>query len=155
MEKEERNNPIVNYKRDGRAPIPNKESTSRAMSANKGKSTKPEIAFRKLLFEKGYRGYRVNYQKLPGTPDIVYLKHRIAIFINGCYWHRCPYCNLASPKTHEEFWKDKFLKNIERDRKNYDVLISMGWKVMIIWECEIKNDIINCLDRVILLRNED
>ena len=82
------------YIRDKRSPKPLSESTSKVMSANKAKNTKPEIALRKALWSEGYKGYRLNWKNVPGRPDIAYPGKKIAIFVNGCYWHRCPKCDL-------------------------------------------------------------
>lgn len=129
------------YLRDGRAPIPVNESTSRVMSANKGKNTKPEISLRKALWHHDLKGYRVNYKKLPGSPDIVFTKHQLAIFVNGCYWHRCPLCDLPLPKSNQEFWKEKFKKNKKRDFKKISELEEIGYKVLVIWECRVKSEL--------------
>lgn len=126
------------YQRDGRSPIPQKEITSRVMSANKAKNTAPEIIFRKMLAGEGIKGYRLNWKKAPGKPDIAFPKRKIAIFINGCFWHRCPYCKLSFPKTHTNFWKQKFAKNKIRDKQKVATLRKDGWKVLTIWECQIK-----------------
>jgi DNA mismatch endonuclease (patch repair protein) len=88
----------------------------------------------------GYRGYRLNWKKAPGRPDIAYPARRIAIFVNGCFWHRCPKCNLGNPKGNSEYWKQKFERNVERDRRNTCELLDMDWCVFVIWECELKKD---------------
>jgi len=137
------------YIRDGRAPLPLRESTSRVMSANKGKNTKPEIIFRKYLWKLGLRGYRIHPKNILGKPDIVFPKYKLVIFINGCFWHRCPICNLPLPKTNTDFWAEKFQKNRERDNKINLELAQMGWKVIVIWECEIKRSINDCYLKVI------
>lgn len=111
------------------------------MKSNKGRDTGPELCLRKGLRDNGYPGYRVNWKKAPGHPDIAYPGRKVAIFVNGCFWHRCPVCNLPLPKTHTDFWKRKFDANIERDRRKIDELESMGWTVITIWECQIKKDI--------------
>ena len=107
------------YSRDKRSPTPSSESTSKVMSANKAKDTKPEIKLRKILWKEGIRGYRLNWKKAPGRPDIAFPGRKIAIFINGCYWHRCPKCDLPLPKSNVQFWKDKFDNNIARDKKDF------------------------------------
>ena len=132
------------YSRDKRSPKPLSESTSKVMSANKAKNTKPEILLRKALWEKGIRGYRLNWKKAPGRPDIAFPGKKIAIFINGCYWHRCPKCDLPLPKSNVQFWKDKFDKNIARDKKKNKELLDLGWNVLVFWECDIKTDIFDC-----------
>ena len=123
----------------GRNPEPTNIVTSKVMKANKGKDTKPEQTVRKLLREMGYPGYRLNWKKVPGRPDIAYPGRKIAIFVNGCFWHRCPYCNLPLPKSHTEFWKDKFERNVERDGKKTRALEALGWTVITIWECELRD----------------
>ncbi len=136
------------YTRDGRAPIPEKEITSRVMSLIRAKHTKPELRLRKALYHSGLSGYRLHWNKIPGSPDISYPGAKIAIFVNGCFWHRCPYCNPPIPKTHVEFWKEKFRNNIERDRRKVRELEELGWNVLVFWECRIKNDLQECIDVV-------
>jgi DNA mismatch endonuclease, patch repair protein len=136
------------YIRDGRAPIPQSEATSRVMSSNKGKNTKLEKKFREALLRADMRGYRLNLARLPGRPDICFTKKKVAIFINGCFWHRCPHCNLPLPNDNTEFWENKFNSNVERDKKKKEQLLQMGWKVIVIWECQIKNDLDSSLNQV-------
>lgn len=136
------------YIRDGRAPIPKKEVTSKVMSSIRAKNTKPELILRKSLVDSGLSGYRLHWKKAAGKPDISYPGIKLAIFVHGCFWHRCPYCNPPFPKSHKRFWKQKFKKNIERDiRKKHD-LENNGWKVVIIWECQIKNNLRNCVSAI-------
>ena len=124
------------------------EQRSRNMSAIKSKNTKPEIAVRKLLHSMGYR-FRLHRKDLPGSPDIVLPKYKTVIFVHGCFWHRHENCKYAStPKTRKEFWNKKFNDNILRDKKNLEILSSLGWKIIIIWECETKN-IENLRDKII------
>ena len=137
------------YIRDKRSPKPLSEATSKVMSANRAKDTKPEILFRKVLWANGIRGYRLNWRKAPGRPDIAFPGKKIAIFINGCYWHRCPYCKLPLPKTNTKFWKEKFDRNIARDKKKNKQLLDLGWNVLVFWECDIKSKINNCLNNII------
>ena len=109
------------------------------MAAIKGKDTKPEMIVRKYLFSRGLR-FRVQVRKLPGTPDIVLPKYRTAIFVNGCFWHGhegCKYFRL--PKSNVEFWKEKIERNIERDKESMQALFDLGWKVIRVWECELRN----------------
>src|SRR5688572_12008011 len=105
------------YIRDKRSPKPKSETVSRVMSANKAKNSKPEVHLRKALWNQGAKGYRLHYKKVPGRPDICYVSKKVAIFVNGCFWHRCPHCNYQLPKTNTEFWKEKFGKNVNRDLK--------------------------------------
>ena len=112
---------------------------SRNMSAIKSKNTKPEIAVRKLLHSMGYR-FRLHRKDLPGSPDIVLPKYKTVIFVHGCFWHRHENCKYASiPKTRKEFWENKFRANVKRDLEIQEKIKIMGWKYVVIWECEIKN----------------
>lgn len=121
------------------ADVMTSEQRSRCMAAVKGKDTKPEMIVRKYLFSQGLR-FRVQVRKLPGTPDIVLPKYKTAIFVNGCFWHGhegCKYFRL--PKSNVEFWKEKIERNIERDRESMQALLDLGWKVIRVWECELRN----------------
>lgn len=126
------------YLRDGRSPIPEKENTSKVMSANRAKNTNPELSLRHALWKEGIRGYRLNWTKAPGRPDIVFLGKKIAVFVHGCFWHRCPHCHPSFPKSHKEFWENKFSENITRDLLKVQELRQAGWRVLTIWECEVK-----------------
>ena len=106
------------------------------MSQIKGKNTKPELTVRKYLYHRGFR-YRLHNKNLIGKPDISIKKYKIAIFINGCYWHRHGCKMTTTPKTNTDFWKNKFKENVKRDKKNYKTLKELGWHVIIIWECEV------------------
>ena len=136
------------YIRDKRSPVPFNENVSRVMSSNKAKNTKPELRLRKALYADGIRGYRLNWKKVPGRPDIAFPGRKISIFINGCYWHRCPHCELPLPKTNTEFWKEKFDKNIKRDKKKEKELLDLGWTVLVFWECKIKTNIKDCINKI-------
>lgn len=108
------------------------------MSCIKGKNTKPEEIVRKYLFSQGFR-YRKNDKRLPGTPDIVLPKYKTVIFVNGCFWHGHQGCRyFVVPKTNTEFWMNKIDTNRIRDQKKISELEAMGWKVIVIWECELK-----------------
>lgn len=111
------------------------------MRANKAKNTKLEIELRKALWALGARGYRNNPNNIPGRPDIVFIRKKIAIFVNGCFWHSCKKCKLQPPKTHTKFWQQKFERNRNRDIEKKRQLNSMGWKTIIVWEHEIKKDV--------------
>ena len=133
------------YIRDGRAPIPEREVTSKVMSSIRGKDTTPELSLRRALYNNGLSGYRLHWKKIPGRPDICYPGKKTAIFVHGCYWHRCPSCKPSMPKTHLDFWKKKFSRNVERDKRKISELENLGWKVLVLWECQINKDIENCL----------
>lgn len=115
-----------------------KEQRHRCMSNVKSKNTKPEILVRKFLFSNGYR-YRVNRKDLPGKPDIVLPKYKTVIFINGCFWHGHQDCKYATiPATNHDFWLAKINGNVERDKLTREKLIQLGWKVIDIWQCQLK-----------------
>jgi DNA mismatch endonuclease (patch repair protein) len=128
------------YVRDGRSPTPSSDVVSRTMRSNKRKDTGPEVVLRRRLREEGLGGYRLHW-KIPGRPDICYPGRRISIFVNGCFWHRCPICDLPLPKNNTEFWRDKFERNVERDERNRKEIADMGWNTITIWECEVKNSL--------------
>jgi len=116
------------------------EKRSWNMSRIKGRDTKPELIIRSLLHRRGFR-FKLSDKTLPGRPDILLPKYKVAIFINGCFWHRNTGCKQATtPKSRVEFWNDKFKQNQERDKKNLSVLKKSGWLPLVIWECEIKAD---------------
>jgi len=110
------------------------------MSQIKNKNTKPEEMVRKYLYSVGYR-YRKNVKKLPGCPDIVLKKYSTAIFINGCFWHVHECSLFMWPKTNTEFWKNKLIQNKIRDEIIIQELQKLGWKVLIVWECELKKNV--------------
>lgn len=110
------------------------------MSRIRGKDTKPEEIVRKYLFSKGLR-YRKNDKRYPGHPDIVLPKYKTVVFVHGCFWHMHEGCRYARlPKTNTEFWKEKLSRNRERDKNEQKILREMGWKVLVVWECELKKD---------------
>lgn len=118
------------------------ERRSWNMSRIRSRDTEPEIAVRSLIHQMGYR-FTVNgpkNKKLPGKPDIVLPKFKLAIFVHGCFWHRHPKCKYAyTPKSRIEFWKTKFETNVKRDKVVAGLLKDAGWRKLIIWECELKN----------------
>lgn len=113
---------------------------SKNMSSIKGKDTKPEIIVRRYLHKLGYR-FRLHRKDLPGKPDITLPRFKTVIFVHGCFWHRHEQCkNSVMPKSNVSFWRKKLNGNVIRDKKNVELLIEQGWKVLVIWECEVKND---------------
>jgi DNA mismatch endonuclease (patch repair protein) len=129
------------------ADVHTREQRSYNMSRVKGKNTGLELKFRKKLFIKGCRGYRLNY-KLPGNPDLVFPKKKVSVFIDGCFWHKCPKC-FKSPKSNKAFWKSKIEGNVERDKKANASLKKSGWKVIRIWEHDMRKDINKSCQKVI------
>lgn len=115
-----------------------KEQRSKNMSRIRGKDTSIEIKVRKYLYHHGFR-YRKNVKSLPGTPDIVLMKYNVVLFVNGCFWHHHHNCKYATvPKTNSVYWKKKIEKNMENDIKNYNKLVQLDYRVIVVWECEIK-----------------
>ena len=124
------------------------EKRSWNMSRIKGKDTKIEVEVRKYLFSKGYR-FRKNDKRYPGKPDIVLPKYHVAIFVHGCFWHRHEGCKDATtPKTRTEFWLEKFDENVKNDQIKQEKLRELGWKVIVIWECELKRNFQETMDKV-------
>lgn len=113
-----------------------KEHRSWNMSKIRGKNTLPEKAVRSLLHQLGYR-FRIHRQDLPGSPDIVLPRFRAIIFVHGCFWHRHPGCKYAyAPKSRIDFWLRKFDDNIRRDKQSLQSLRRLGWRVLVVWECQ-------------------
>ena len=116
-----------------------REKRSQIMSRVSGKNTKPEIAVRSLLHNLGYR-FRLHRKDLPGKPDITLPKHKKVIFVHGCFWHGHADCSRSKrPATNEEFWHEKLDKNIERDKATVNSLKELGWDVLTVWTCEVKD----------------
>lgn len=93
---------------------------------------------RSALSQLGIRGYRLHYAKAPGRPDIAFVGRRVAIFVHGCFWHRCPHCNNAAPKSNSAWWRKKLDANQERDERKLRQLRAAGWRVITVWECRLK-----------------
>lgn len=120
-----------------------KEVRSYNMSRIGSKDTKPEVLVRKYLFAKGFR-YRKNDKRFPGKPDIILPKYKTAIFINGCFWHKHEGCKcFVWPKSNVDYWKPKIERNVKRDEENYQKLKNLGWKIVVVWECELNKKVIN------------
>ncbi|NEM98351.1 very short patch repair endonuclease [Pontibacter burrus] len=115
------------------------KSRSFIMSRVKSKNTKPELLVRKYLFSQGYR-FRLHKKELPGTPDVILPKYKIAIFVNGCFWHdhNIGCRSIRYPKSNADYWIKKITRTKERDRRNISDLTSLGWKVIVVWECKLK-----------------
>ncbi len=113
---------------------------SKMMSGIRGKDTKPEMQVRRFLHARGYR-YRLHRTDLPGKPDLVLTALKTCVFVHGCFWHRHVGCRYASqPKTRVDFWDDKFKKNVARDLANIQELEDLGWRTLIVWECQLRAD---------------
>ena len=113
------------------------EERSRNMALIRSKNTVPEEMVGKYLFSQGFR-YRKNDKRYPGKPDFVLPKYKTVVFVNGCFWHMHGCSRSRLPKSNLDYWKPKIEGNIERDKRNYDALRKSGWRIFIVWECELK-----------------
>ena len=124
-----------------------KEQRSKNMSSIRSRDTGPEKLLRSILHRMGFR-FRICRKDLPGKPDIVLSRYRTVIFVNGCFWHRHNGCRDAKiPKTNTEFWLSKLNANVERDIRVQDQLESLGWNILVVWACEIKNNNVDNLKK--------
>jgi len=131
-----------------RSPRASSAHVSEVMRANRAKNTAPERELRHALRSIGVLGYRIAPGGIPGRPDVAFLSERLAVFVNGCFWHRCPKHHWKVPMSNSNYWRTKFQLNRERDARKSQELRDAGWKVIIIWECEIKKDAMQCATRV-------
>lgn len=114
------------------------EARSRIMRAVRKTNTKPEMAVRRILHAEGFR-FRLHRRDLPGTPDVVLPKHRAAIQVHGCFWHQHPGCRHANlPRSRTDYWHPKLARNSERDAESTAALNALGWRVLVLWECELR-----------------
>ena len=119
-------------------PAASSPAVRKSMQGNKRANTKPELTVRRMLRKMGYGGYRLQWKKCPGRPDIAFPGRKIAILVNGCFWHRCPLCQLGKPRAHAEYWEAKFASNLARDQRNLRAAAEEGWHVITVWECQLK-----------------
>lgn len=122
----------------GPPPKATSPAVSKSMRSNVAKNTGPEAIMRRLLRSEGFRGYRFNWKGAVGRPDIAFPQQQLAVFVHGCYWHRCPYCRLPLPKSHQAFWRKKFFLNRRRDKLKQAALREAGWECVTVWECFLK-----------------
>lgn len=121
---------------------------SKMMSGIRSKDTKPELTVRRYLHGRGFR-YRLHARDLPGSPDLVLPKYRVAILVHGCFWHRHPGCRFATtPASNIEKWNTKFQTNVDRDARKLTSLQAAGWRVIVVWECELRRDPVERLQRL-------
>lgn len=121
------------------------------MRANRSKNTAPELTLRRALWAAGVRGYRVHLRTLAGKPDLAFTRRRLAVFVHGCFWHGCPDCatrrNLK-PTQNAAYWAAKIAENQRRDERNHASLEALGWRVVVVWECELKRDLAEIVARI-------
>lgn len=132
-----------------RPPPATSSLTTRVMRSNRPYSTRPELKLRKALRSAGVRDYRLTNRALPGRPDITIPAESIAIFVHGCFWHRCPRHGIRLPKTNRKYWETKFQLNVTRDRRKVRQLRAIGWRVFIAWECDIAADPARAAERIL------
>ena len=132
-------------------------ATHKSMQGNKRRDTKPEVLVRRMLREMGFPGYRCDWRKAPGRPDVAFVGRKLAIEIRGCFWHRCPVCSLSVPKKNLDYWEAKFARNVERDEQNLAALEEAGWKVLVLWEHQLKKKELPATRRLLyeFVRRED
>ena len=124
-----------------KAPEASSAAVRKSMQGNKRRDTKPELVVRKMLRDMGHPGYRLDWKKAHGHPDIAYPGRKLAIYVMGCFWHQHEGCKYASkPKQHTDYWEAKFARNKQRDAEVRAAMEADGWTVVEIWECELKKD---------------
>ena len=134
-------------------PPASSEAVRNTMLANRSRDTGPEKAVRRMLREAGHPGYRLHWRiddevgRYICRPDITYPSKKLAIFVHGCFWHRCPKCSLSLPKSNTDYWSEKFARNVERDRRKETALLDLDWGVHTIWECDVDSGVSNLTDR--------
>lgn len=127
------------------------EGTRRSMRANRSKNTAPELALRRALWAAGVRGYRLHLRSLAGKPDLVFTRVRLCVFVHGCFWHGCPVCSTQrnlKPTQNGPYWAAKIAENQRRDARNRQSLELSGWRVLVVWECELKRDLTGIVARI-------
>ena len=135
-------------------PPPTSPAVRNVMRANRARNTRPERRLRRALREAGLGGYRLNWRKAPGRPDIAYPGRRLAIFVHGCYWHHCERCYPNPPKSNTAFWERKFELNRERDGRKRESLERVGWSVIEAWECDLRDrlDVVTSEIRTVIIK---
>ena len=137
------------YRRDAQTP-PHPAASNR-MRAVKRTNTRPEMIVRKALHARGLR-YRIHVSDLPGRPDIVFTKRRLAVFVHGCFWHQHPGClSATTPRVNSAYWEPKLQRNVQRHDENVADLITRGYRTLVLWECEIARDLTAAIERVLSL----
>lgn len=130
------------------APPASSPAIRTSMQGNKSLKTKPEFILKNVLKKAGLRSFLTNYKELPGTPDFAFPDAKLAIFLHGCFWHRCPYCNPHFPNSNQEYWSAKFARNKRRDARVRSELRAQGWRPMVVWECKLKKNPYKILYRI-------
>jgi DNA mismatch endonuclease (patch repair protein) len=131
-------------------PVPKASSPAvrKTMQANKSERTGPELVAARAFRQARLSGWRRNVKDLPGSPDFVWAARNIVLFVDGCFWHRCPMHAKKLPKSNKEWWRRKFARNRRRDKKNGEDLLRLGWQVIRVWECTVKHNPQKMIDAV-------
>lgn len=129
-------------------PPASSELVARVMSANRAAATWPERRVRAALAARGIGGYRLNARGVTGRPDVAFVEGRVAVFVHGCFWHHCPLCHRRLPRGHRGFWKQKFQLNKKRDARKRGLLEEQGWRVLELWECQIRDALPRCMAEI-------
>lgn len=133
------------------------QSVSKSMRGNRSTGTLPERILAKMAWNAGYRGYRKNDRRIPGKPDLYFPRLKLAVLLNGCFWHRCPYCKLPLPKSNTVFWDKKFAMNKERDKRQRKLRNAADIRTFVVWECRLIKDpdrVLERLGRVVIEQEE-
>ena len=125
------------------------EKRSDIMKRVKSTNTSVEIRLRKELWRNGLRGWRIHPKNVPGKPDIIFNRKKVAVFIDGCFWHGCPVCD-RSPKSGNAYWENKISRNMVRDKKYNELLANDGWLVIRLWEHEVMKDLTGCVSKILV-----
>lgn len=131
------------------APRASSPSVRASMQGNRPSATRPEKRLHLALQSHGIWGYEVNYRLLPGTPDFAFFGQRLAIFVHGCFWHRCPYCKPHFPNSNQGYWTAKLARNKARDKYVRTRLKAIGWRSVVVWECILKKDVARTVSRIL------
>ena len=130
------------------SPAATSASIRKSMQGNKSANTKPEIMLKVELKKAGIEHFTLSQQELPGSPDLAFPEYKLAIFVHGCFWHRCPYCHPHFPAANKEYWSAKFARNKARDSLARITLRELGWRTITIWECQLKKDPLRVVSRI-------
>ncbi len=140
----ERTPHLAARRRDSRVPPASSPAASATMKANRARETGPEVRLRQELRRLGVVGYRKNWRAAPGRPDIAFPAKKVAVFVHGCFWHRCPHCALSLPRSNTAYWESHFRQNELRDARKISDLTKLGWRVRVVWECELRKAPTKC-----------
>lgn len=128
--------------------MPKSLAVTKTMQGNKAKDSKPEMLLRKALWKDGVKGYRLHSKVLPGKPDLVFSAKKLVVFVHGCYWHSCPLCAIARPRHNASYWSEKLTGNSRRDTQQVQRLNELGWRVHIVWECQVKSSLSEAVQHI-------